>query len=108
MPESRGSESLEELSDSIFREVIMKENLTCILVYENDFDLCRKMEYQLYKLSQENTNMCFYKMKIENYPDKHQISGVPNILFFRDREEVKRIMGVVSESNIRMIIKRLL
>lgn len=48
----------------------------------------------------------FYKVNLDKYTDlnaKYNISGVPNIFMFENGEEIRRIMGVVFEHNLRKI-----
>lgn len=106
MPEAKENEKLIELDSSSFKNEILKARTTGFLVFNKNSDLCRKLEYRIYYLDKE-TNMEFYKIDVENYPFKEQISGTPSLLFYKGGREIKRAMGLIGESNLKLIIKRL-
>lgn len=94
----------DKLQDSISGEVCF------VLFYESNSGICKNMEYKLNRLAWEKHNKVrFYKINIKDKRDiaeKYNISGTPNILLFKNGHEYKRIMGVVSFSNLEMIYQR--
>lgn len=104
-PEPKESETLEELTSESFSNM-PKDTLIALLVYDKDFNFYKKMEYTVYH-SSENENIKTCKIDINNFPDSLQISGTPTLLFYKNGKEQKRVMGIIPESNLRMIIKRL-
>lgn len=86
-------------------------NVSFILMYKEESNLCKKMEYNISLLSRKLNNdiVNFYKLNTEKYPEechKHNVSGTPTILVYKNGKEFTRIMGVVSVSNLEMIYKR--
>lgn len=83
-----------------------------ILLYAEDSKPCKIMEHNLWKIKQDiadSNTARFHKMNIAKHPDlynKYNISGVPCILILKDGEEDKRIVGVVSESNLKFIYNK--
>jgi len=106
VPEAGNDEKLEELTSSLFKEVTQKNVVTGILVYSDNSDLCNKLEYRLYHLRNEIQTE-FYKINIADHPEKYNISGTPSLLFYKNGYEIKRAMGMINESNLRLITKRL-
>lgn len=106
MPEAGNNEKLEELTPSLFKEITQKNVVTGVLVYSDNSDLCHKFEYRLYHLKNE-TQTEFYKINIVDHPEKYNISGTPSLLFYKNGHEIKRAVGMVNESNLKLITKRL-
>ncbi|MDH6309593.1 thioredoxin 1 [Dysgonomonas sp. PFB1-18] len=98
-----------EISDKTFSDAI-SSNISFVLLYKDDSDLCKKMEYNLNILSAKKEGSAgYYKLNIEKYPgrySKYNISGTPSILVFRDGKEIERIMGVVPVENLEIIYNR--
>lgn len=100
---------LYELQDSSFTNSV-SSGITCVLFHNEESDLCRKMESNLGRVHNEtNSDIRFYKLNYEKYPGKYgkyEISGVPSVLIYKDGQEIERITGIVSVSNLKMILKR--
>lgn len=106
IPAPQKSEELENLNTKSFIHITHQDSLSAVLLYDDNSDSYKKMEY-LISISRSGSNLKFYKMNVEDYPLNYQISGVPTVLFLKHGQEVSRIMGFVSEFNLRMIIKRI-
>lgn len=102
--------SLKQLEATSFSDSI-SSGMSCILFYSEESDFCSKMEYNLTSIENEyDRKVRFLKLDIEKNPGKYgkyDISGVPSILFFKDGQEINRVMGVVPSSNLKMIFNRL-
>lgn len=101
-----------EITNRTFNDAV-SEGINFVLFYEEDSNLCNKMEYNLHQLSnrEKYKDFKFYKLDFSKYPDKYSdyhISGTPCILIYKNGKEVERIMGVVSTSNIEIICNRIL
>lgn len=98
-----------DISDKTFPDAISSD-ISFILLYKEDSDLCKKMEYNFNKLSDKsNEAVNYYKLNIEKYPGKYSrydISGTPSILVFKNGKEIERIMGVVPVDNLEIIYNR--
>lgn len=83
-----------------------------VLFYAEESETCNIMEHNLYKVAQsvaDTSATRFNKINITKHPelcDKHMISGIPSILIFKNGQEVNRIVGVVSESNLKFIYRK--
>lgn len=83
-----------------------------VLFTRNESDLCRLMESNFSRMinsTEKNENVSFYRIETDSCPDacvKYGISGIPTILILKNGKEEKRIMGIVSVSNLSMIYRR--
>ncbi|SFK91048.1 Thioredoxin [Porphyromonadaceae bacterium KH3CP3RA] len=84
--------------------------LCFVLFYQENSELCDKMEDNLNLLAKNNRHRTgFFKLNPYSYPEygqKYMISGVPTILILHDGMEIDRIMGVVPERNLEIIYAR--
>lgn len=106
MPEANDDKSLKRLSHINLEEKISSTEAVGILFYDKNSVLCKKVEYQLYNL-QDNSQIDLYKVDINDCPDFLGVSGTPSLIFLRNGSEINRIMGVVSDSNLKMIVERI-
>lgn len=98
-----------EIGEIFFADSLDRQALCFILFYVNNSNICDKMNRNLEELQNRTNDLCTYKINIAHHPGlayKYNISGVPSVLIFRNGLEDKRIMGVVSYSNVEMIYKR--
>lgn len=103
-----GESSLVEIDSTNFDSHI-SGRVCFILFYTPHSVLCSEMENKLNKLSAKVRGVYFYKFDVEGCEtivNRYNVSGVPNILIFRNGKEEKRIMGVVPLSNLEMIYRR--
>lgn len=102
-------DNIPEVKDTFLADSLKEEHLCFLLFYINDSDICNEMKRNLEYLRRSTNNIPIYKIDVDKYPeliDKYNISGVPNIVIFRDGIEDKRIMGIVPYSNLEMIYER--
>ena len=88
----------------------LSSGLTCILFYDEEEGFNLQMEQNLDKVQQEGIqNIKLYKMNVleeENACNKFKISGVPTVVIYNNGREMKRIMGMVPVTNLKMILNR--
>ncbi|WP_051697734.1 co-chaperone YbbN [Prevotella sp. 10(H)] len=97
-----------ELNEATFNEAL-SSGIDFVFFHKKNSDLCNKMEYNLNKLPDESS-IKYYKLNIDEYPDKgieHQISGVPSVVIFKNGKEIERMVGVIPESNLKIIYNRI-
>lgn len=86
------------------------EELYFLFFYDGDSELSQKMRANVENLLEEGLAPgLFYAVDAREHPRlyyDHNVSGVPNILVFKEDKEVKRIMGFVSSENLSKIVKR--
>jgi len=97
----------QSLSDSI------ASDYSFVLFYSRESELCEKMEHCVNEMIEEkNSDVKFFKVDVEKYNHEvfweYGVSGVPCLIIFKDKKEVKRVMGLVSESNLCMIHDRII
>lgn len=101
--------SLIEIDSASFGSHI-KDCVCVVLFYTPHSTLCLEMEDKLNELKSKTGGMHFYKFNVEScesIADCYNVSGVPNMLIFREGKEEKRIMGVIPFSNMEMIYHRM-
>lgn len=100
---------LSELDNTSFYDSI-SSGVCFVLFYVEDSEPCDKEMFRLNYIAQEyGKKISFFKIDVEKYPeccDYCNISGVPSILIFNDGREKRRILGVVSKRNMRIISDR--
>ncbi|GAB6121719.1 thioredoxin family protein [Dysgonomonas termitidis] len=100
-----------ELNDKTFDEAI-RSGTGFVLFYKENSDLCDKMEYNLNQLpADDNEKINYYKVNIAQFyalEAKYRISGVPSVLIYKDGKEAERILGVIPESNLKIIYNRVI
>jgi thioredoxin-like negative regulator of GroEL len=100
-----------ELNDKTFDEAI-RSGTGFVLFYKENSDLCDKMEYNLNQLPvDDNEKINYYKVNIAQFyalEAKYRISGVPSVLIYKDGKEAERILGVIPESNLKIIYNRVI
>lgn len=96
-----------ELDSENFSNNMSSSPLSFVLFYVDDFTWCDVMMANLNHLAKdEGYEAGYYKVNLDKYPEfdlKYNISGTPNILIFSSGIEIKRVMGVVSASNLKKI-----
>lgn len=110
LPSDETGCSLTELKPETFSDNITIR--TCfILFYQEGSVFCDRMEHLLVRLSdRQDEDISFYKLNVEEYPEyinSYRISGTPSILIFKDGKEAKRIMGIISDKNLKTIYNNL-
>lgn len=102
-------EYLVELNENTFLDSI-SSTLCFVLYYAEDSKPCNTMLCNLNNLAKEyQGKIGFYKLNIEkclDYNFMYNVSGVPNIFIFNKGEEIGRIMGIVSEHNLKRIFNK--
>lgn len=98
-----------DLNDKTFGEAV-SSGTGFVLFYKENSDLCDKMEYNLNQLPvDDKEKINYYKVNIAEFnalEAEYRISGVPSILIFKEGKERERILGVIPESNLKIIYNR--
>lgn len=84
-----------------------------IFFYNDDSDLCNKMRYNVEQFAAKNgkEEIAFFEVNVNELPEyyyRYNISGVPNLLIFKNDKELTRIMGIVPESNLEKIHQKII
>lgn len=101
-----------ELNETNLSDSINQNDICFVFFYTPDSKSSNNM---LNKLSKLSTNpaykMKIYKIDTNKYSQvsyKHNISGTPSVLIFKNGKEDNRILGIIPLSNLEMIYKRYL
>lgn len=85
--------------------------LIFLFFYDSQSELSQKMRYNVEKLLEEDLEHdLFYAVDVQKHPQlyyEHNVSGVPNILVFKEDKEIRRVMGLVSYKNLSTIVRKL-
>ncbi len=89
----------------------IRSGVCFVLFYKPNSIPCENMEKKLDRLAKDRTKQNhFFKINTADrcnfITNQYNVSGVPNILIFKDGKEKKRIMGIISYSNLEMIYQR--
>jgi len=107
-----------ESFESCFVEVSQTEvldtnnaRLCCILFHDGESEFNRKMEYNINEsVPAHLSDIGFYKVNVvdnRQISADYRISGVPSLLVLKDGQEMNRILGVVSTSNLQQIFNKI-
>lgn len=92
-------------------EAFLDDKIRFVFFYDENSDLCKKQRQNIELLAMESDDeIGFYEINLNENPHysyEYNISGVPNILVFKGEEELFRIMGMVSFSNLQLIYSNL-
>jgi thioredoxin 1 len=95
-------EKVVELTQGEFSKTINDKKFPLVIV---DFFAewcfpCTMMAPVFERFAEKNTNVKFAKINVDDAPDlanEYEVSSIPCIIFFKDGEEVDRVIGGVSE-----------
>lgn len=97
---------IKELSSDNFDDFIAKGNAV-VDFWAEWCSPCRVMEPHLEKAAQEEKNVKFGKVNVDDEPElaqRFQIMSIPTTIFFKNKEQVDRTVGALSKE---MIISRI-
>jgi thioredoxin 1 len=70
---------------------------------------CKALMPTITKLSNEFTDVAFFKANVENNTElasKHEIIGIPTLVLFKNGNVVEKLVGVQSEVKIKEALQR--
>jgi hypothetical protein len=83
----------------------------CAVFFHDGSPLCNKMRYNWEQVALHDRPDLHYRVADvaahPQYGDEYRLSGLPVILVFKNDEEVLRIMGIVSQSNLKKIYAKI-
>jgi hypothetical protein len=83
---------------------------TCTVFFHDNSPLCNKMRHNWETTLCDRPDIQCFVADVTAHPpyyDEYRLSGVPVILVFKDGKEISRIMGVVSQSNLKKIYAKI-
>lgn len=104
----KGGEYVEELSDANFTNKI-SQGYAIIDFYATWCGPCRSYGPKFTKVAEEMHGMLpFYKVNIDNAPkstSKANVRSIPTTILYKDGVEAKRVIGSISENDLRNFIE---
>lgn len=97
-------------TDTTFDEMI-KEGFVIVDFFQDQCQPCRMLDRVLDDLEDEMPFVNIVKINANTYPtisQRYQVSGVPDVFFFKDGELVFHQVGLVSDDELKNIIKKFL
>lgn len=94
--------ALPEVSDRTFKTEVLDSQKTVIVDFWASWCMpCRMLTPILEKVAEKNTEKFkFYKLNTDENPEisrQYRIMSIPTVLFFKNGQEVKRLIGVQPE-----------
>jgi len=101
------------LTNTALKEYLKKSDdaLLIIKFYAPWCGPCNRMEKGFQELSEEFSDVLFTSVNIDTedaITEQYDISSVPTIIFIKNGEEIKRIIGYKSKPTLRKIVKKVL
>lgn len=97
------------LTNDNFNEVLNSDNLIVVDFYADWCGPCRMLSPIIAELSDKYSDIVFGKVNVDNeelLARKYNITGIPNIIIFKDGDIVNNIVGLRSKEEIENIINR--
>lgn len=96
-----------EIKENEFKEVI-KEGVVLVDCYASWCGPCKMLSSIIDEVSEEETNVNFYKLDVDNAEDiskEYNIMSIPTLLVFKDGKLVNKGLGLMSKDDIKELIK---
>jgi thioredoxin 1 len=100
---------MEEINSKQFQEILKKEKLIVLDCYADWCMPCKIFAPILEKVSKDYADIKFFKMNVDansEFAEKLGIMSIPTVIMFKDGKEVDRIIGLISEQQLRAWIDK--
>lgn len=100
--------------DKIYQEefpdkVLKADNLVVVDFFADWCGPCKMLSAVLDKLKEENPDINFFKVNVDDNPqlaEQFEVSSIPNIVFFRNGEAVDRSVGFKTFQQLQDVIDK--
>ena len=100
------------LNANAYREIIENEEETCLILFSRkSCPVCQQVKPKIEELEADYADFSFYGVDSEENESliaKCGVKGVPQVLFFKDGEEYKRLAGNNDTDDYADVIEELL
>ncbi len=103
------SSNISYASDSDFKEIVLENNGLVMVDFYADWCMpCKMLGPILEDVANDNTGKVkIVKLNVDNAQDissKYGVMGVPSMLFFKNGQEVERLVGLRQKEDIQAVI----
>ena len=103
--------ALPEVTDNTFKTEVLESLKTVVVDFWASWCMpCRMLTPILEKVAEKNSEkFSFYKLNTDENPQiskQFRIMSIPTLLFFKNGQEVKRLIGVQQEGALQMELDR--
>lgn len=103
--------NIKELNENNFNEVFDNRNNVCVVDFFADWcGPCKMLSPVLEELSEEYTNVSFYKVNVDDSSSlarNYGVMSIPTLIFFKNNEIFKTLTGLRSKNELIELIKEL-
>jgi len=99
-----------EISGKEVDEVVKKDSAVVIDCWAPWCPTCRMMMPNIEKLEEDNSNIKFYKINMDENQDfakSHDVFSLPTLLFYKDGGELERTTGFKQKVQINAILDKI-
>ena len=101
--------SIEE--NRLVPEMLQCDNLALVLFVMTNNELCQKQVQILHDIEKEyNDKIDIYKIDVEDSQEmkmRYQFTSFPSLIFFKNGEEIERVVGIIENETLISMIKEL-
>jgi len=103
--------ALPEVTDNTFKTVVLDSPKPVVVDFWASWCMpCRMLTPILEKVAEKNSEkFSFYKLNTDENPQiskQFRIMSIPTVIFFKNGQEVKRLIGVQQEGALQMELDR--
>lgn len=103
--------NIKELTEENFNEIFDNRNNVCVVdFFANWCGHCKMLSHILEELSNEYTNINFYKVNVDDSTSlarNYGVMSIPTLIFFKNNEVIKTMIGLQSKDELISAIKEL-
>lgn len=92
-----------EITDGNIEEILEKNKITLVDFWAPWCGPCRMLGPIIEELATNNTDMTIGKMNVDENSQtavKYGVRGIPTIIFFKDGQQIDKIVGVKSRAEL--------
>lgn len=92
-----------EITDGNIAEILEKNKITLVDFWAPWCGPCRMLGPIIEELATNNTDMTIGKMNVDENSQtavKYGVRGIPTIIFFKDGQQIDKIVGVKSKAEL--------
>lgn len=108
--ENNMNENVLEITSENFEEEVLKSEKTVLIDFYAEWcGPCKKLSPIVEQVANEEKDVKFVKMNIDNSEDiaiEYQVMSIPTLVVIKDGKEVNRSVGLIDKTRIQELIKQ--